>query len=277
MAKKNKTDEIIELVDTLPPMPNNILLLRKAIADPNVNFSMLAPIIKEDSGLCADILRMANSAYYGVHHRVETIDEAIRYIGINHLIDFVSISFSEKAIKKSFPKIKELDDYFVHARQISLASMILLKAAKRSPKEQNVASIAGLLHDIGRLIIMIVGDASLAELLGHTYETFSHVVQDEQELLGIDHCEIGMKICHKWQFPEHLQETILRHHTPVDGNVCEEAAAVFLAHFLCMDDFPDDMLLHIYPPEVQEQLGFSTDIILKAKELFEEEWESHAS
>jgi len=124
---------------------------------------------------------------------------------------------------------------------------------------------------------MIVGEASLAELMGQTYETFSHVVENEQELLGIDHCEIGMKICKKWQFPAHLQRTILCHHTPIENGVCEEAAAVFLAHFISMESFPDEMLLKIYSPDIQEQLGFSEEIILSAKELFLEHWASTTS
>ena len=148
MPAKPLTDKIVSLIDHLPPMPNNIIRLRKAAADPNVNFNQLVPILKEDPGLCADILHIANSAFYGVHHTVDTIDEAVRYFGVEHLIEFVSVSFSEKTVKKFFHHVKNLNDYFDHSRQISTAAYLLAKHAKKSVHEQNQFAIAGLLHDL---------------------------------------------------------------------------------------------------------------------------------
>ena len=264
--KEDTIDRVLGMVNKLPPMPDNVVKLRKVCADPNVRFKDFVPLIEQDPGLCADILHMSNSAHFGVGHPVETISEAVRFFGMDHLVDFVSISFSEKVVRKYFSGIRDLNEYFRHSRTVSLAAKILAKKAGKSAVEQEFYAVAGLLHDIGRLILIIVGDDESAELIGNNWEYIEDLVHKEQELLGIDHCNVGNKICGKWQFSEKLQEAVLRHHTPIlTDDFNEEAAFVLLAHFVSMTDFPIDMLLTVYPEDIIEKMGLSIDRITAAR------------
>ncbi len=266
--KEDNLDKIIALIDKLPPMPDNIVKLRRACANPYVNFNYLTPLLEEDPGLCADILHMANSVFYGINHRVETISEAVRYIGINHLVDFVSMSFSHKVIKKYFSGIKNLNDYFEHSRRISYATNILAKAAGKKSETLEFYTIAGLLHDIGRLIIMVISNEETIELLGGNWEDVVDLAKNEKEIIGVNHCYVGMEICNKWKFSEKLQNTILKHHTPFNGEFCEEAAFVLLAHFVSMIDFPEEILLTVYSNEIFSRMKLSSEDILDCREVF---------
>ncbi len=265
-SQKEYIGKIINHVNHLPPMPANIIKLRKASQDPNTNFAMLSPLIEEDPGLCADILHIANSAFYGVNHRVDTIQEAIRYFGMKHLIDFISLSFSDKVIKKSYSSIKNLDKYFIHSKQIAIASRILAKHAGRNKKYQDFFHVCGLLHDIGRLIVLVVSEDSTKNLIGDSWKDVANIIEKEKECLGVDHCFIGMQICNKWQFSERLQQTILRHHSPVKDDICEEAAFILLAHFISMKDIPEEMVLKVYSAEIMKKIGLTEKAILMAKE-----------
>lgn len=264
--KKGLIDKVIDLIDVLPPMPDNIIQIRQAAADPNVNFTMLVPIIKRDSALCADVLHIANSAFYGVGHRVDTVDEAVRYIGIEHLLEFLAVSFSEKVIREQYGNLKELHDYLVHSQQISVAAELLTKAARRSRHDQNAAAIAGLLHDIGRLIMMTVCEQTRRFTNDETPDRMEALIALERDVVGMDHCEVGMRICRKWLYPEHLCEAVHRHHTPLVDEINVEAACILLAHFLVMYDLPDTFVVSVFKPDVLQFLGLTEASVLSTRE-----------
>lgn len=261
-------DKIIDLINQLPPMPDNIVKLRKLCIDPNARFKDFIPLIERDPGLCADILHLANSAYFGVGHRVESVSEAVRYFGMGQLVDFVSISFSEKVIKKYFAGIKDLNDYFKHSRIVSLSTRILSEVAGKNNIEQEFYSVVGLLHDIGRLVLIIVGDEDTTELIGSNWMYIEDQIQKEEELLGVDHTVVGEKICEKWEFSESLQLAIRRHHTPVEKDLCEHAAFIFMGHFISMMDFPMELVHNILPEKFLMQMGLTKAKLTIARELF---------
>ncbi len=94
--KQALSNRVVELIDQLPPLPETIAELRKVAANPNVRFSHIVPILKNDPPLCADLLHLVNSAYFGVNHTVEGVEEALRIFGVEPLINFVTLTFSER-------------------------------------------------------------------------------------------------------------------------------------------------------------------------------------
>lgn len=266
--KEENLDRIIELIDKLPPIPDNIIKLRRACSNPYTNLNQLTPLLEKDPGLCADILHMANSVFYGINHRVETISEAVRYIGFDHLVDFVSLSFSEKVIKKYFSGIQNLNDYFNHSQSISSATYVLAQASGKSREQIEFFKIAGLLHDIGRLIIIVISDEEYTELLGGRWEDVADLAKKEKEILGVDHCYVGLKICQKWHLSDKLQNTIFRHHTPVSDDFCEEAAFIFLAHFVSMVDFPKKLLQTLFPEDIYQRMNLSLETVMDCRNTF---------
>ncbi len=263
-------DKVIGLINQLPPMPDNITKLRRLCADPNVRFKDFVPLIEGDPGLCADILHMANSAYFGVGHSVESISEAVRYFGMTHLVDFISISFSDKVIKHNFSDIENLNEYFKHSRIVSLATKIVAKVAGKSTTEQEFFSIAGLLHDIGRLIVIVAAGKDRLEVKATDWMFIEDQVKKEELLLGMDHTIVGEKICEKWDFSSTLQKAVRRHHVPFDDTFYEEAAFIFIAHFTAMSDFPIDMVYTALPENIMLELNLTKDKLVEARCMIEE-------
>ncbi len=261
-------DRVINLIDSLPPMPEHVSRLRKISSNPYSRFQDFQPLIEADPVLCADILHMANSAYYGLNRTIESVGEAIRYIGIKHLADYVSTFFSNRVLKKLFAKITDLSEYFKHSQAISLATKIVAKHAKKPIEYQDFCTVAGLLHDIGRLILLLISDKDRTKLLGHKWEDVTELVEKEKELTGVDHCYVGMKLCEKWRFSQKLQTSILYHHAPFGEHLYEESAFILLAHFISMTDFPEQQLAAVYEPATLARMNLTTEALFKSRQEY---------
>ena len=266
--KEDHIEEILELIDEIPPMPENIVKLRQICANSNSSFKDIMPILEKDPGFCADILHMANSAYYAVNHRVESVNEAVRYIGFNSVVDLVSISFSNNIVKKYFSGIKNLNQYFTHSNQIALATKMLAKAAQKNTEEQDFYATTGLLHDIGRLIIMMVSDSEIRDLIGHSWQEHPDLITKETTIFGINHCVVGKRICEKWHFSQAMQDAILHHHAPLKHGLHKEATFILLAHFISMENMTCEQIFQLFPENVFEKLGLSLESLRKAKNLY---------
>lgn len=232
-TKQEIFDRVVEIVDKLPPIPANILDLRRAVADPNVEFSQLVPLLKKDPGLAADLLKFANSARYGVEHHVDTIEEAVRYFGMTNLVEFVTAAFAEHFVRSAFTTIRGLDAYFTHSREISGAARQLAIHGGFSSHDCEAYALVGLLHDIGKLVLIAASHTETLPLISGFGEKMRAVVEHEQELWGIDHCEVGAAICKKWNFPELFQVAIIRHHTPGKGaDFSMPGGIIYLGHVI---------------------------------------------
>lgn len=267
-SKEEFLQEILSLIDSFPQLPDNIIKLKQICANQNSSFRDIVPIIEKDAGMCADILHMANSAYFAVSHEVESISEAVRYIGFNAISDFVTIAFSHRIINGEFKNVKNLDKYFKHSEEVAAATKCLARSAEKPAEYIEFFTIAGLLHDIGRLIILLVSDAKMRTFLGNSWDHKSDTDAIEKIIFGINHCEIGRMICEKWNFSQQLQRAVLNHHAPLKGEYSEEAAFILLAHFITMDDFPTEQIAKIYPRELLDQLNLSREKIYMARAMY---------
>jgi len=263
--------DIISVIETLPPIPENIANLKSICLDPEASFDDLIPIIEKDPALCADILHIANSAYYGLKHHTESVGMAVRFIGMGPIVNYIEYSFSNRVIRQEFGHIEDIHNYFLHSRQISAAARILASRTGYPAHDLDFLTTAGLLHDIGRLILIYATDEEILASLGqYSWDAVRDITSHEDELLGINHCTAGMKLCQKWQFSERLQTTILQHHTPLKGQIWKESAIIFMSHFLSMKDLPDKIYLTIFHDDARDVLNFSDEKLLAARQEYRE-------
>lgn len=267
----NISEKLVEGIENLPPMPANIIKLRRAAADPNMNYDHIIPILKEDPSICADLLRIANSARYGVGHNVDTVEEAVRYFGMPSLAEFLAAACTEKIVKQTFSSVRNLNEYLVHSRKVSMSTAHISKVLKVKQHDREVYSVTGLLHDIGRLVILLVTNEKKysRELLGLAWEDVHKMVDNENELYGIDHAELGMMICRKWQFPEKIIQGVQRHHRPLISNdLSVDGLIVFLSEIIAVPGIADNVIRKALPKEIMDQLGIEEDALIEAKNTF---------
>jgi HD-like signal output (HDOD) protein len=268
--RKGIERKVAQLIQILPPMPENICRLMTARPDSNKVYKQVRALVDNDPGLCSDLLHLAGDICYGSGETIETIDDAVRHVGIEPLIQLIGISYAKQAIKKEFAMLKHLNDYFEHSRKISLCCQILAKLHGMPEHNRQMYAVAGLIHDIGRLVIMVAANKTTVRLMGTSWDKMLSVVHDEKEIMGMNHSDIGMQLCNKWHFSIILQEAVLRHHTPlIKNDFSFPGAMIFVSHFVSFSDLTGEILSAMLEPELLSYLQLTVVDFGKAHEMFQ--------
>ena len=189
---------ILGTVENLPPMPDILHKARKILADPNSSFKDLENLIINDQAFAVKILKIANSSYYGRVKKVSSIQDATVIIGMKSLAELITIASASSLFKNALPGY-ELSAQALWRHSIAVAFGAKIIAGRKYPALANDAFSAGLIHDVGKLI--------LDEYVYERKEAF-------QEFLGFEHAEIAAKVCKKWNFPKSITVAIRYHHQP---------------------------------------------------------------
>jgi HD-like signal output (HDOD) protein len=264
--RKKLARQVAGLIEVLPPMPENISrLMRAEVATPFTN-SQVRELLENDPGLCSDFLHLASELCRG---KIETIDDALKKIKINTLVQFIGATFAKKTVSKEFSSMRYLDEYFAHSRDISLCCQFLADFYDMPEHQKQMYAVAGLIHDIGRLIILLGSNKKTVHLMGTSWNKMKSIVDNEKEVLGLNHCEVGMELCRKWNFAPILQEIVLRHHTPLIGNDFSFAGGVvFVAHFVSFSDMTGEIVSTMLGTELLDRLHISMENFSTAQQTF---------
>jgi putative nucleotidyltransferase with HDIG domain len=223
MEKRINMNEIVKRIDRLPPIPNIVSLVLKAMDDPRSSVMDITRAMTGDEALVANVLKLANSAYYGFPRRIASVTEAIVILGLNTLRSLIYTYFSKGLLSK------EVRGYSLGKGELwkhSISCAIICREIARKNRLGDIESyfIAGLLHDIGKIII--------GEYLESEYETVIRRVTEEnlpfdvieKEVLGFSHPQIGGILAKRWNLPEFLVDGIRYHHEPENGTTLASSA-----------------------------------------------------
>ncbi len=256
--------QLAGFVNRLPLMPGNIDKVFYA-QDHLEQENDLLDVIKHDPGLCADVLHIANSMF---SQRVETIEQALHSVGLKPIIEqLVEIAHDEQSLRGQMVNSACLGEYYAHSQEIAFGCKLLAQAANMPAHQVDIYEVAGLIHDIGRLVTMLARDVNIIELMGSSIEQMQSILEDEQLLIGMDHCQVGAMVCQKWNLSATLIDGVLRHHDPVRPESSSKAAAViFASHFLGLYGLMD--VSAMMPQEILRCIGLDrTGFDLTAREF----------
>jgi len=268
--RKKLAKQVAGLIEVLPPMPENISRLMKADVDSNEGQKQVRALTASDPGLCTDLLHLACDFCLGTGRTINTIDDAIKQIGTGPLVHLIAISYANKTIRKELAMLMHLDEYFVHSRDISLCCRILAELCDIQAHEREMCAVAGLIHDIGRLIILVASSKTSVRLMGTSWDKMKLVARNEKEILGLNHCEVGMQLCHKWHFSRLLQDGVLRHHTPlIKKDLNYLGGLIFISHFISFSDFTGQIISTTLGQELLEAMDLTEKQFLEAQQIYE--------
>ena len=272
MAGKRKKEElsrrITELVDKLPLFPHNIDALLATAVKPSEDNKEILRLIESEPELSTELLQVARS-YYGTAADINTIEDAVNHVGLRALVQLIGISYARNAIQEEFAALKYLNEYIDHSEDISTSCRILAEVSGIPKGELEIYTIAGLIHDVGRLAIMVASNRTSAHVLGTLWDKMASVIHDEKLTLGTNHCDIGMRICRKWNFSPIIQEGVLRHHTPLfDSDFSFAGAIIFISHFLSASDPSGEILSTLIASEVLAKLNLTSTDFDNAKNIY---------
>jgi putative nucleotidyltransferase with HDIG domain len=224
--------QIMEEVDGLPSFNQNILELLRLCKSKETEIKQIVEKIIVDPALTSDILKLSNSAGFFVGKRVEQINEAIIVIGFSNLYDLLLVSSTRSLLEKRYSKFHEI---WAHCtKTANYAKYIAQKFGKT--KNAEFAYLSGLLHDLGKLILLATDSKFstwISDLTKNRKLRSSTVL--EEVALGISHSSIGELMAKKWNFPDYLVEAIKFHHSPLEAQdkFKEFIFPTYLANMLC--------------------------------------------
>jgi len=181
------------------------------LKNPNVSASDLAKIIKSDQSISSKVLKLVNSAFYGLSGKVSNISHAIVILGFSTIRNVIlSVSVFDFLPKDADLGGFEISKFWEHSTGCAIISKVF--AQRLGMKDPEEAFIAGLLHDIGKLAIAKMFRDDFITILKTTHKDKVLILDAEREVLGITHPQIGGILSQQWKLPTTLTEAISFHH-----------------------------------------------------------------
>jgi putative nucleotidyltransferase with HDIG domain len=199
----------------LPTLPVVFSRLVDLLSDETSSAQAIGDVVGADPALSAKLLRLANSPYYGIPARVETISRAVTIIGVKELYSLaltVSVIYAFKDIPY---QLVDMAGFWRHSVTCGVICRAIAELKGLSGRE--TLFVAGLLHDIGRLLLYQHAPVHAKSVLARARRSGTLLSQAEKEVMGLDHAEIGGQVLRRWRFPERLQDIIQCHHDPAAG------------------------------------------------------------
>ena len=220
-----KTSSILNLVNKtleLPTLPEVLVKLNSVIADPETSADDVAQVISTDPAVSTNILRIVNSAYYGLQVRVSSVTLAVSIMGFAMtkkiaLKAAILSVFAKKGRKKNSVETPHFDpaQFWRHSIFTGIAARILGGAGSSFDDTHGEdLYICGLLHDIGKIILLENHGAEYAAVLQQVAAIGNPESDVETEMLGFNHADVGSVLAIKWFLPEDLTIAIRYHHAP---------------------------------------------------------------
>jgi HD-like signal output (HDOD) protein len=262
MANSESIDKLINQVKKLPPLPQIAHKTLALLRDPKSNMSEIASLIGKDQMMTSTVLSWANSAHYGVPHKVTTVHQAIMYLGQVTVQTIVFNACMATYLNRPLPGYGlERGDLWKHS--IGVAAGARLIVAKYGKTVSEEAYFSGLLCDIGKLAF----DVALREtdLDTPTWQD-RPFEQTEKEVFGINHAALGSQIAQSWMLPTSICHAITFHHEPskAEKDIGVITSAVHIADLATMMmglGLGRDGLLYTPDPKAFEILDFrETDL-----------------
>jgi len=211
-------NDIVHRVDKLPALPHVAYRVLTLTGDPKTSIAELADTITNDQVLTAKVLRMANSAYYGYARRIFGINEAVIILGFSTVRNLVLAASVFNVMDQEFTGyVLPKGDLWRHSMVTAMLARLLAKDAGFEISDK--AFTAGLLHDIGKIILNTYMKESFSEVLSTVNTGKVTFSEAEQKILGFDHAVVGAKVAEKWNLPDELVEAIAKHHSPAESQL----------------------------------------------------------
>jgi len=250
-----------------PTLPEILVKLLDACEDEERPLYEIADIISKDPILSFKVLQLVNSAYYGLRHTFTSIEQAVIYLGANSIKNIAVTTAIYQVFE--YEKIKKVRRF--SWREFWWHSLLCATLAKRIARQIEFANLdeaylSGLLHDIGRIVLISTFPQEHQTILEKT-ESSENVLWAEKQLIGVTHCEVGAWLVRKWQLTSLLADAIKYHHQPAE-RIAESfplIKIIYFANLLSQQQDEDiiqetgDVVLGLREAEISELASGATE------------------
>jgi putative nucleotidyltransferase with HDIG domain len=199
-------------IQSLPVLPQVAMRVTERMQSPTATLPEIAELIKSDVGLSTKVLRLANSSYYSIPGGVTEVSKALQFLGFTTIAQIVLTSSVFGSFKTQGTAEFPLSRFWLHCFAVGLLAEMTSKNLQiGNPSE---AFVGGLLHDIGKLILLELAPEQLQKTVRHSLEHGVSFIEAENALGFSTHVALGVEIAKHWKLPSSIQNSIANHHTP---------------------------------------------------------------
>jgi len=227
-----KIKKTIKEIRSLPTLPTVALQVMDLLSNPKTSVQDLSKIISLDQSLSTTTLKLVNSAYYGFPRQISTINHALVILGFNEIRNITFAISVLRAFPETFTSgVFNRKKFWQHSIGCGLAAKIIAETLRY--RASGEAFIAGLIHDVGKIILEQYLHPSFLEVIKIVRSEKLSMFEAERKVLKITHAEIGAWLAREWNLPPRIEEAIKFHHTPEQARSnLELTAIVYLSNIL---------------------------------------------
>ena len=267
-------EQIAGQVTKLTSFPDVAFRISDALEDDNSSAGDIGALIEIDPALTAAVLRIANSAMYGAVSSVETVERAVTVMGLHEIRDIVFGVSSATTFKAIPNELISVEDFWKHSLYCAAAAQHLGQQIRCCRGGPNFT--AGLLHDIGHLVLFNQCPEKSREALQHSLDNNDGLTPhvSEHKVFGFDHTQVGHALARLWRFPAPLQCAIRDHHHPFGADdVSDIAVLIHLANAIAiLAEFDSEEMADgpAIDRRAMEHLGLEADVFIATIPIIQE-------
>ena len=225
MDRQETLQRITQEISELPTLPTVVTEMISMVNDPKTTAADLARVISTDQALTAKILRLVNSAFYGFQRKIGTVNLAIVILGFDAV---KNLSLSLSIVKQLFDDVEntvfDLRKFWEHSVACAMAGRLLSERLKY--RTNGEAFAAGVLHDVGKLVLSQHFREELEQALDLAWREDMSMHEAESAVIGVTHADIGGELANMWNLPPQLVHAITFHHYPAEAPEYQQLAGV---------------------------------------------------
>lgn len=253
--------------------------IQRIMEDPDASFDDFSRVINADPNLSSQLLKLANSAYYGLRSKVDTITHALRIVGLDQLCDLVFSIVVINQFQGIPKKLLDIESFWKHSLATAIAARNIAQQVEKISAERYY--LAGMLHDIGTLVLCKAEPELAAKVLENVLDNGRSLCEEEAEVIGFDHTAMASVMLKGWKLPETLVEAVAYHHQPSLAQEYPKIAAAvhvadIIAHELELGNNGESGVPPLYEPAFEILLidrdfieSIKPAVVEQTEELFE--------
>lgn len=204
MSESLQIPKLIDDVEELLSLPDVVIRANELIDSDKADIESIAEVVALDPSLSAQLLKLVNSAFYGLPSKIETISRAITVIGIRELRTLIMSASAVEIFNKVAPETVDMNDFWFRSVYVGLAA----KQISADRRKAEMFFLMGLMHDVGKIVLFMKADKVANEMLRETVETGNHLHDIEKQKLGFTSSQVSAALLQNWGLAETLYEPI---------------------------------------------------------------------
>ena len=225
-------DELVAVLDKMPTFPQSVTRIIELTSDINCLPRELVKVIENDPILTMKLLKIVNSAYFGLSREVTSIQESVIYIGINTIKNIAVSMAAVGALPQKNAAGFDADKFWLHSLTMSTIARLMAKRRQVPRNEEANYFVAGLLHNIGEVVCAHFMEDDYQAAQAQAEEQSISIIQAETETFGVSRYEIGALLAEHWKLPPNLVESIRHHDTLLTEDSSDLDKTVYIAHIV---------------------------------------------